>query len=312
MQPSGCASCMHAPSEGGARTAPAIQSKPQDRTRLRFHAPTLRRILRAVHLGLVLDRLGRCLYLLRIPQIPAKLERRDRQVRGDGLQVCGKAVHEGRPRGDLQPGDCVVRDVLDVLQDGTDGVPVRGDKNGLPGLERGSDLRLPEGHHARDGVLEALRHGDVLVLEVRVLCLLARVVLAVLLDGRGRDVEAPAPDLHLLGAVLLHRLLLVQAGESSVHALVQAPALHDGDVHLVGLLESVVEGLDGALEDRGVADVEPQALLLDERPCALCLSDALLGEVHVDPASEAIVHIPLGLAVAREDEHGVRLVGHGW
>mmetsp|Transcript_66953 Transcript_66953/g.178311 ORF Transcript_66953/g.178311 Transcript_66953/m.178311 type:complete len:278 (-) Transcript_66953:158-991(-) len=277
MQPSGCASCMHAPSEGGARTAPAIQSKPQDRTRLRFHAPTLRRILRAVHLGLVLDRLGRCLYLLRIPQIPAKLERRDRQVRGDGLQVCGKAVHEGRPRGDLQPGDCVVRDVLDVLQDGTDGVPVRGNEDSLPRLQSGSDLCLPEGHHARDGVLEALRHGDVLVLEVRVLCLLARVVLAVLLDGRGRDVEAPAPDLHLLGAVLLHRLLLVEACEAAVHALVQTPTLDHGRMELVALFQGVVERLDRALEDRGVADIKPEALLLDERPCTLRLPDALLG-----------------------------------
>mmetsp|Transcript_14999 Transcript_14999/g.31406 ORF Transcript_14999/g.31406 Transcript_14999/m.31406 type:complete len:318 (+) Transcript_14999:48-1001(+) len=269
-------------------------------------------VQRSAHLGLVLDRLSSRLDLLGIAQVAAELQRRDCKVTGDRLQVSRQAVDKRRARGDLQARDRVVRDVLDELEDRADGVPVRGDKDSLAGLERGSDLGLPEGHHARDRVLQALGRRDLLLLEVRVLGVLAGVELAVLLDRRRRHVEAAAPDLHLVGAVLLHCLLLVEAGQAPVHPLVQAPGLGDGHVELVRLLQRVVEGLDGALEDRGVADVELEALLLDERSCALRLPDALLGEVDVDPAGEAVVHVPLRLAVAREDEQGVRLLRHGW
>mmetsp|Transcript_97451 Transcript_97451/g.284570 ORF Transcript_97451/g.284570 Transcript_97451/m.284570 type:complete len:448 (-) Transcript_97451:47-1390(-) len=264
------------------------------------------------HLGLVLHGLGRCLDLLGIAEVAAVLQRRHRRVAREGLEVRVQAVDEGRARGDLEACDDVVGDVLDVLQDRADRVPVRRHKDGLPCLQRWRNLGLPEGHDPRNRVLQALGYRDLLLFEVHVLWVLAWVELTVLLDRRGWDVEAPAPNLDLVGAVFLDCLLLVKACEASIHALVQAPGLLDWQVHLVRLLQSVVQRLDGALEDRGVADVKLKALVLDERSCVLGLPDALLGEVDVDPAGEAVVHVPLRLAVAREDEQGVRLLRHGW
>mmetsp|Transcript_47999 Transcript_47999/g.148387 ORF Transcript_47999/g.148387 Transcript_47999/m.148387 type:complete len:244 (-) Transcript_47999:190-921(-) len=217
----------------------------------------------SAHLGLVLHSLGGRLDLLHVTEVAAKLQGCHGEVAGDGLQVFRHAVDQWSPSGDLEARDDIIGDVLDELENGTDGVPVRRDEDRLPILQCRCDLRLPVGHHTRNGVLQTLRHRNLVLLEVHVLRVLARVVLAVLLDGRRRHVEAAAPDLDLLRAVLLHGLLLVEAGEPSVHPLVQAPRLVDGHVQLVGLLQGVVAGLDRTLEDRREADVELEALLLD-------------------------------------------------
>ena len=134
---------------------------------------------------------------------------------------------------DLEAGDVVIGDALDELEDRADGVAMGRDEDGLARLQLGCDVLLPVGHDAGDGVLEALRGRDVLGVQGRVLGLVAGVVLGVLLDLGGRDVEAAAPDLHLVRTVLLHSLLLVQAGEGAVHPLVEAPGLRDGGVELV-------------------------------------------------------------------------------
>mmetsp|Transcript_24887 Transcript_24887/g.52754 ORF Transcript_24887/g.52754 Transcript_24887/m.52754 type:complete len:203 (-) Transcript_24887:2-610(-) len=181
-----------------------------------------------------------------------------------------------------------------------------GHKHSLPCLELGLDLGLPIRHHAGDGVLEALCVRDVLAIEARILCLVGRVVLAGLLQGRRRDVEAAAPDLDLLGAVLDHCLLLVEAREAAVHALVEAPSLVHGHEELVSRLECEVQGLDGPLEEGGVGNVDLDALRFEQLAGTLALPHTLIRQVHIDPAREAIRDIPLRLAVAREDKEGMR------
>lgn len=64
--------------------------------------------------------------------------------------------------------------------------------------------------------------------------------------------------------MLVHRLLLVQARESTVVALVQSPVLRHRNPQLVRLLQSQKQGLDGALQARSVSRVELQALSLDK------------------------------------------------
>merc|ERR1712150_368189 len=101
------------------------------------------------------------------------------------------------PSRDLQSGDDVIRDVLQVLHDGANGVPVRSDEHRLSCLQIGYDSSLPKRHHPLDDSLQALGGGDILLIERLVLGLLLGVVLAVWIDLWRREIEAATPDLHL-------------------------------------------------------------------------------------------------------------------
>ena len=118
---------------------------------------------------------------------------------------------------------------------------------------------------------------------------------------RRRDVVGAAPDLDLLLAVLGRGLGLVQALQRAVVALVEAPALVHRDPVLVQLAQRDVEGADGALERGGIGHVEAQAFLAHQAAAGRGLGPALLGEVDVDPAGEAVLEVPLALAVAQQD-----------
>ena len=65
-------------------------------------------------------------------------------------------------------------------------------------------------------------------------------VLATLIGVGRRDVIRTSPDRHLLDAVLVDGLLLVQALEAAVVAFIKLPGLRHGDPHVVRLLEGVV------------------------------------------------------------------------
>mmetsp|Transcript_68536 Transcript_68536/g.201160 ORF Transcript_68536/g.201160 Transcript_68536/m.201160 type:complete len:296 (+) Transcript_68536:164-1051(+) len=269
----------------------------------------------SAHLGLVLHGLRRGLDLLRVAEVAAERQRggggapAGREVRLvglDRLEVLVEVVDQGGAGRDLEAGDVVIGDALDELEDRADGVAVRADEDGLALLQLGGDGLLPVGHHAGDGVLQALRLRDLLRLQVGVLRVLGGVVLALRVDLRRRHVEAAAPHQHLVRAVLLHGLLLVQAGEAAVHALVQAPGLLHRHVLLVGVLQGEVARPVGALEDRGEGDVDLEAVGLQEGAGVLGLAHALLGKVDVDPARELVRDVPLGLAVAGEDQGSVR------
>merc|ERR1719436_1507409 len=116
--------------------------------------------------------------------------------------------------------------------------------------------------------------------------------LAAIVDLGWRDVKTTPPDLHLLSAVLHDGLLLVQAGEPSVHALVQPPGFDDRDMELVAVLESDITCLDGSLQVRCVGHVELKTGLFEQLPAALGLSEAFLAQVHIDPACELARNVP--------------------
>ena len=253
-------------------------------------------------LGLILDGLGGCLDLLRIAQVAAELEGLHSQGAGDGLEVGIQLVHQGRAGGNLKARNDVVRDALDHLDDGADGVAVGSHKHSLARFQLWSNCGLPVRHHTSNRVLQALSVWHLLGIQCSVLGLVARVVLALLFQGWRGDVEAASPDLNLLRAVLDDRLLLVQACEATVHALVQAPGLVHGDVELIRRLQCQVAGLDGTLQEGREGDVDLQVLGLQKLTRALGLAQALLGEVHVHPSGEDVRHVPLRLPVAREDQ----------
>jgi len=70
--------------------------------------------------------------------------------------------------------------------------------------------------------------------------------------------------------------------------------------------------MDGALEHRGVRHVELQPLLAQQAPGGGGFLAALFGEVHVHPAGEAVIQVPLALAMAQQYEFAGHCDGLRW
>jgi hypothetical protein len=85
-------------------------------------------------------------------------------------------------------------------------------------------------------------------------------------------------------------------------AFVEAPVLLDGQPQPPHRLEREMEGLDRARLQAGEAEVEVEPLRRHQLARAAGLLDALGGEVDVPPAGEAILEVPLRLAVPQEHE----------
>ena len=156
---------------------------------------------------------------------------------------------------------------------------MRDDEDVLARLQVGQDVRFPVRQHARRRVGEALA-------------------------ARRSDVVAPPPESHLLGAEPLPRLVLVHAGDVAVHALVECCVALGRERADAGGLEREVGGLRGPHQHRGVELVDLPAAELLAGGARLRL--ATRREGHVDPAGEAVLEVPLRLAVAEQDQ-----VGHG-
>src|SRR5690606_28812000 len=112
---------------------------------------------------------------------------------------------------------------------------------------------------------------------------------------------AAPPDRCLFLAVPGSRFRLVQPLQRPVVTLVEPPALDRRDPELVELVERDPAGAERALEDRGVGDVEPVALVAEQAAGGVGLFESPGAEVDVGPASEAVFVIPGALAVAEQD-----------
>ena len=167
------------------------------------------------------------------------------------------------------------------------------------GAQMRHDRALVVGQDARDGVLQALGPRD---RDAGIAWVGAEIELRSGIERRRRDVEAAAPDLDLVVAVLGRGLRLVEPGEPAVVALVQAPVLGFGDPQHAGRLERQVQRLDRARLERGERHVGQHALGGEQPAGGARLFLALLGQAHVPPAGEAVFQVPLALAVADEDQ----------
>src|SRR5690606_11502291 len=128
--------------------------------------------------------------------------------------------------GNLEAGDLLVGDVRQVLHQCTQRIAVGGDDHRLAAGQDRENVALPVGQHAFDRQLEAFcqRNGKAGIARV-----LTEIEFAAGLEFRRRHVEAAAPDVHLLVAVLRRSLGLVEAGQPAVVPLVQAPVLGLGN-----------------------------------------------------------------------------------
>ena len=86
----------------------------------------------------------------------------------DRHEVVVKCVHERNASRDVELGDGVVGDAVEVLDQRAQGVAVRGNQHLLVGPDGRCDLVVPSWHEARDGILEALGQRERLRGEVGV------------------------------------------------------------------------------------------------------------------------------------------------
>ena len=89
-------------------------------------------------------------------------------------------------------------------------------------------------------------------------------------------------------------------------ALVEPPVPAHGHPEPAHLLQRQVQGPDGSGQHGGVGHVHGEACLGEEGAGRAGLLFPLSGQVDVPPAGEAVLQIPLALAVAEQDErpHG--------
>ncbi len=110
--------------------------------------------------------------------------------------------------------------------------------------------------------------------------------------------------MHLLVAIFLARLLLVEPGQPAVMPLVEAPVLGHRDPQPVAGLEREVERLDRPRLVGGESDGRQQLALGEQAARGDGLFDALFGQADIPPAGEAVGEVPFALAVTNENEFG--------
>src|SRR5690606_30667339 len=123
------------------------------------------------------------------------------------------------------------------------------------------------------------------------------------------DVVGAAPDMNLLLPPFLAGVILVQAREIAIVALVQRLVLDDGNVGLVHFREQQIKRILRALEGGGEGNVEDKPLRLQLATGFLRFGDALRREIDVAPAGEEVLEIPFALAVADKYE---KTIGHSF
>jgi len=155
-------------------------------------------------------------------------------------------VHQRNAGRDIQPGDVIIGNAIEVLDQRAQGVAVRCDHDGFALLGPRQDLFLEVGHEALDNVLQALRLWD--LVQIRVAGVVGLGVLGVIGKlGRAR-VIGTAPCHELVLAVLFLGLGLVQALQRTVVALVEAPVADDRDPVAVGRIQRDIGGADCAAQ----------------------------------------------------------------
>ena len=85
-------------------------------------------------------------------------------------------------------------------------------------------------------------------------------------------------------------------------ALVEPPVPVHRDPQPAHLLQRQVQGPDGPGQHGGVGHVHAEARLGEERSGRAGLLFPLSGQIHVPPAGEAVLEVPLALAVAEQHE----------
>jgi hypothetical protein len=83
---------------------------------------------------------------------------------------------------------------------------------------------------------------------------------------------------------------------------VQAPVILYRDPHEVKFLQDDPQGTDGALENRGIGNIEGVTLLAKQSAGRMRLGYPLTGEINVNPSGKFILKIPETPAMAQKNQ----------
>mmetsp|Transcript_35264 Transcript_35264/g.59215 ORF Transcript_35264/g.59215 Transcript_35264/m.59215 type:complete len:217 (-) Transcript_35264:108-758(-) len=194
-----------------------------------------------------------------------------------------------------------------MFADRSDGITVSSNQHLLARPQCWRNFTFPQRKAPDDGVLQALRIRQILGRNVFVLGILCWMVLVALLQRRRRDVEAAPPNLHLIRTMLLHSLLLVQASQAAIEALVQAPVTVCWDVALIQACQHPPASVNGSLQNTRVCHIEGVTRFLQGFTSGISLLLALFTELHVHPTRKLVLHVPLGFSVSYKHQSVRRL-----
>jgi hypothetical protein len=122
--------------------------------------------------------------------------------------------------------------------------------------------------------------------------------------SRRWDVVGAPPQHELFVAELGPDRRLVLALQRAVVPFVQPPTAPHRQPVQVGGVQRQLGGPDRAAQQRGVQHGRFDAVLGQQLPAAPGLRLAGLGQVHVHPAGEQVLQVPVALAVPEQDQGG--------
>ena len=103
-------------------------------------------------------------------------------------------------------------------------------------------------------------------------------------------------------AVFFCGLCFVQALQSAIVALVQAPAVGHGHPVALHFFQRQPQGANGAAQNTGKSHVKFVAFCFEQAASFAGLGFARGGQIHIGPAGKTVFQIPGGLAVANQDK----------
>lgn len=109
--------------------------------------------------------------------------------------------------------------------------------------------------------------------------------------------------MDLLLAPLGAGIILVQAGEVAIIALIEGHALVRLEIALPHGIQNEATGALCPAKARGEGRIEMQPFRLQRLTGALGFQHALLGQVGIPPAGEQVLQVPLALAMAHEHKN---------
>ena len=223
-------------------------------------------------------------------------------ARFGGTEVVTELVHDGNPGGQVELGDVGVGNAIEHLDHGAQAVAVGGHQQGAAPAQLGHGVVLEPRPGAPHHVGQAFRCGDDGRVQPGVAGVVAGVEGVVGTDGWRWHVVGPSPHLHLGVAVSGGGLGLVEASEIPVVTLVEAPGAMYRYPQPAHGLECQVGRTDGPRLQRRVQHVGQDPGLGQQHAGGAGLALSGGGEIGIPPSREAVLEVPLALAVAEKYE----------
>ena len=118
------------------------------------------------------------------------------RVRND-VSLLIKIVNERASSRNVQSGDVLLADLVQIHDQGTKRVSVSRDDQTLSLHHTREDLLLPIGKEALSGRLQGLGSGQLILRNVSIATIISRVVFRISRHGWGRNIIASSPDHNL-------------------------------------------------------------------------------------------------------------------